>query len=150
MNNFQTASIKSKEYMTELLKTQGIDSSKICFTSEKGYKRYDGTYQNSKGKTIIFEIKVRNVASFQYPTTVIEQSKYDFLINEHKRSGVIPFIFIFFTDGKVLIQNLLGNSVTAKEYYAPRTTAGDNTRVIKKFMEFPINSSNTYSFNISK
>ena len=145
MNQFQLSSIRAKELMNNLLNSKGIPNHDIAFTDEKGYDKYDGTFKNSKGQTIMFEIKVRNVPSTQYPTTVIEKGKYDFLINQHNASGVIPYLFVFFTDGKVLIQNLLSKSVIPTRMFAPKTTAGNNEKVIKNFVEFPIDCSNTHN-----
>lgn len=145
MNQFQLSSIRAKELMNNLLNSKGIPNHDIVFTDEKGYDKYDGTFKNSKGQTIMFEIKVRNVPSTQYPTTVIEKGKYDFLINQYNTSGVIPYLFVFFTDGKVLMQNLLSKSVIPTRMFAPKTTAGNNKKVIKNFVEFPINCSNTHN-----
>lgn len=147
MNRFQLASIKEREYMTNLLRSKGIKDWQVTFTDEKSFKQYDGIYENSKGEMIMFEVKVRNVASNKYPTTVIEQSKYNFLIDAYRKEGVIPYIFIFFTDGKVLIQNLLSRTVVPKSMYAPKTTSGDTTKVLKHFMEIPIDDLNTHKFD---
>lgn len=133
MNAFTQSSIKEREHMERVFLEREI--TKYSFTDEEGFCRHDGQFTNSKGQEIIFEVKVRNVSSTKYRTTVIEESKFDYLL-DNRRPAVL---FIFFTDGKYLIHKLSrDNKYYTTQMLAPRTTAGYNDKVLKTFIEIPI------------
>lgn len=134
---FQRASALERQKMSELLSKYKITD--YSFTDDNGYDEYDGTYINPFGEDVAFEIKNRNVSSTKYPTTIIEESKYNFLITQ---SIGIPMLYVFFNDGTYFYEELNA----AKNYNkvvmgAPSTTMGDDTWVSKTFIEIPIDSS---------
>lgn len=150
MNKFEAASRNERTLLREFLLTRGIEN--VNFTGDTSYERYDGTYRNSKGENIIFEVKVRSISSTNFKTSIIEKPKYDFLLREADRLNAIPFVFIFYIDNKVLVQNLLDSSCIKKNIVkeAPKTTMGDRYKKIKTFIEIPITTYNTYNFKIKR
>ena len=142
MNNFQQASSLERKKMEAIFAFHNITNYK--FTDELGYARYDGEFVNSKGESIIFEVKVRNVTSTKYKTTVIEQSKYDYLITQSKKA----YVFVFFTDDTYMMHYLnASNNYKKSQMYAPRTTAANTGHKVKDFIEIPITKLHTLSTN---
>ncbi|WP_066834895.1 hypothetical protein [Rufibacter ruber] len=79
--------------------------SNFNFTSTTGFDRYDATYEVA-GKPVLAEFKIRDCASTQYPTAMIEIEKYDFLVAEAKKTGRAAIFQCYYTDGIVLFFNL--------------------------------------------
>lgn len=146
MNNFELSSQKERRYTLNLLKNNGIKEEDINFSPIKGNDQYDGTFKNSKGREILFEVKVRNINSFAYKTTIIEESKFNFLLNKAKNDNTTPYIIIFFTDGKVLMQNLFNCQHRKVQKYAPKTTAENNGTRLKTFIEINIENQNLINY----
>lgn len=141
MSAFIESSKTEREKMTKLFKQYNVNT--YSFTSDTSHLRHDGEYKTNK-YDVVFEVKVRNISSKSYKTTVIEESKYNYLIDYAYRNGKEPYIFIFFNDGKVLIQNLNTVAHRIKNYQAPKTTAGDQTKVNKTFFEVEITNKNLH------
>lgn len=133
MDKFRIAEELEHRLMTGLLTSKGITN--IKFSGD--YKRHDGEYLNSKGENIMFETKVRNVTSDRYPTTVIERSKYEYLIRQDKPA----YLFVYFTDNKVLIVDVKNSKSKFSQRMSPKTTSGNNEKVLKEFVEFNIKDS---------
>lgn len=130
MDKFKIAEQLERDLITDFLVDNNIKN--IKFSGK--YAQHDGIYLTTTGEEVMFEIKVRNVASYTYPTTVIEKSKYEYL---KKQSGK-AYLFVFFTDNKVMIKNVKAGEVKHSTMGAPKTTAGDNTKIEKQFVEFDI------------
>lgn len=130
MNKFEIAERLERELITGLLNTKGITN--IKFSGK--YAQHDGEYITTAGDKVMFEVKVRNVTSNRYPTTVIERSKYEYLKNQSCKA----YLFVFFTDNKVLIQDVKSGKVKYSTMNAPKTTSGNNTKIAKQFVEFNI------------
>lgn len=78
-----------------------------CFKSMKRqslYSRVDWRCISIKNNSINCELKVRT--SLKYPSIFIEPGKYDFLMNEYKEKGNIPWFINLTTDGLVYIFDL--------------------------------------------
>lgn len=133
MNKFEIAEQLERKLITGLLDTKNITNIKF---SDK-YAQHDGEYLTTAGDKVMFEVKVRNVSSNRYPTTVIEESKYEYL----KSQSCKAYLFVFFTDNKVLIQDVKTGKVRYSTMNAPKTTSGNNTKIAKRFVEFNIKDS---------
>lgn len=133
MNKFKQSSLVERNKMTALFNMYGITN--FSFTDEDSYERFDGEFTNLKNEEIIFEVKVRNIKSNAYRTTIIEKSKYDFLLSQDK----ISYLFIFFNDNSYFIHKLdKNNNYNMVKRNAPKTTAGNNEMVQKEFVEIYI------------
>ena len=145
MNKFIESSKKERELMLTIFNKHNITD--YSFTDEYSSLRYDGIFnKESKGTTrkIVFEVKNRKIDSNRYRTTVIEKSKYEFLIEFAKENDAEPFIFIFFTDGTYLAENLNKCNVTFSKKYCPKTTDGNNSMIEKELCEILITKENIY------
>jgi hypothetical protein len=132
MNKFEQAALLERQKMEQIFKNKNITN--YTFTDAKGFDKHDGTFVNTRGEIITFEVKVRNVNSGTYNTTVIEQSKYDYLLTQSN-----PHIFIFFQDGRYLLHRLDSNkNYIFSTKFAPKTTSGYNQKIDKKMVEIPI------------
>lgn len=142
MSRFSEASIIERRMLEDMFIEGGVEE--YGFTDEDSFEQYDGKYIY-EGKKVIFEVKVRNIDSGKYKTTIIEESKYRFLLDYCKENpDVHPYIFIFFTDNKVFRGDLREERVNFVTKMAPKTTMGDNTKVKKKFVEIKIDKSKLY------
>lgn len=139
MNKFHSASQLERLKMESLLKKNKVEY--YGFTSEFGYDQYDGWFVNSKGKKIIFEVKNRAVTSNRYPTTIIEEHKYDYLISQEMGE---PWLFVFFTDDTYLSEHIkVENKYLKTRIGAPATEMGDQKMISKLVIEIPITNKNT-------
>ena len=140
MNNFTKSSTLERTKMESLFEKFNVIN--YSFTDEDSYEQHDGIFTNSRNEDIIFEVKVRNVPSNRYSTTVIEESKYNYLMNQKDK---VPFIFIFFSDGTYFPHKLEEvNNYKRTVMSAPKTTAGDQTKILKHFVEIPIKINQIY------
>ncbi len=140
MNKFTKASQLEREKMEKLFNKFNVAI--YSFTDENSFDKHDGIFINSKDENIMFEVKVRNVTSTQYKTTVIEKNKYDYLMSQ---SDKVPYLFIFFSDGTYFPHRLdKNNNYKQTAMGAPKTTSGDQTRITKQFIEIPLNFNNIY------
>lgn len=140
--NFNTKNMKVQEYskrerelMEKYMESNGIKT--YSFSPIDSFEQWDGKMIDD-GVKIIFEVKVRNIASDKYKTAIIDKVKYDFLMDYTKDTDVQPFIFIFYNDGKVLRKNLKKTKVKTTEKAAPIMTAEDKGKRIKELTEIPI------------
>lgn len=138
MDNFTKAERIEAQLINKLFKQVGVTNYTI--TPEKSYSQHDGTYVRSNGDNVIYEVKVRYVGINQYPTTVIEQAKYDYMIKTAKETNSTPYLLAFYPkENKVLYIDLTENlDFTTTTQYAPKTTCGDNQMVQKSFVNIPI------------
>lgn len=141
MNNFKKSSLVEREKMEKIFNKFNVLV--YNFTDEDGFDKHDGSYINSKKEHITFEVKVRNVPNNKYSTTVIEKSKYDYLMN---LENTTPYLFIFFSDNTYFIHKLSkDNNYKQTKMKAPKTTAADNSMIMKDFVEIKIDKSTVYN-----
>ena len=134
MNKFQEASKLERDKMTKILQENRIDI--FSFTPDDTFERYDGIFINSKGKKIIFEVKNRAIPSDKFPTTIIEEHKYEFLINQTIGE---PWLFVFFSDDVYLMEKIKeSKNYNRLTIGAGKTTMGDQTMISKVVIEIPI------------
>lgn len=134
-NKFQQSSKLERTKMTALFGLHNITN--FSFTDDDGLERHDGEFQNPDNleESIMFEVKVRNVSSSAYRTTIIEESKYDYLMAFGKKA----YLFIFFSDNTYFIHKLdPKNNYKKVSKSAPKTTCGNRTYVQKNFIEIEI------------
>jgi len=132
MNKFKQAALLEREKMETIFKRKGITS--YNFTSIDSYDKHDGTFVNTRGETITFEVKVRNVNSGTYNTTIIEKSKFDYLLTQPN-----PHLFIFFQNGRYLVHKLSADkNYIFSTKFAPKTTSGNTDKIDKQMVEIPI------------
>lgn len=140
MDDSKLAEIVEKSLTTYMLVQNGIEFDTISFTGR--FAQHDGEFVNKKGQRVKFETKVRNVPSDRYSTTIIEESKYDYLMAEE----LPTYLFVFFTDGKVFVKNVKKAEVSKKNRKAPKTTTGNNKKIEKTFVEFDIKEGNIIDY----
>lgn len=145
MNKFVESSKLERKKMLQVFEKNNITDYE--FTDENGFDKYDGIFTKKDGTSIVYEVKNRNIPSNRYLTTIIERSKYEYLIGLAKTTGSLPYIFIFFTDGKYFVQNLLEANVLFVNKNCPKTTAGNNQIVAKELVEITIDKNRLYEFN---
>lgn len=144
MNNFQIASQKERQKMTSLFEQRGITNYK--FTDDNGYDQYDGWFESPKTNEIIcFEVKNRAVSSLAYPTAILNEKKYQFMLDQTIGH---PYAFIFYTNNKVLIEDLRSQSYKVTQMYLPATTANYGENIYKNTIEIPITKNNIYPFTL--
>ena len=135
-NKFVEASNKERELLTLIYESNGVTD--YFFTPSNGMDRYEGEF-TTNGKTYVVEVKNRNNTSAKFPTTLIEESKVNYLRNKCKEENKVPLLFVFFTDGKFLMFNL--NHIKEEwksSMYCNRTTAVASGKVSKKVFLIPI------------
>lgn len=132
MSKFKLATELERRLAIKLLESKGIPLKNITFTGE--FVRHDGEYVTDDGSVIMFETKVRNIPSTRYPTTIIERYKYEYLLKQ--KFDVL--IFVFFTDGKVFVENVKTANVREMTRLSPRQTSGRNDMIMKDFIEFDL------------
>jgi hypothetical protein len=140
MNKFTKASEIERQKMEYLFKKYNV--SDYEFTPTESFESFDGVFTNSKKEKIVFEVKVRNVPSTQYKTTIIEEFKLDELLKKKEPS----YVFVFFTDNKFMC-----HKIEAKENYkitkqlAPKTTCGNDAKIMKNFINIQIQNVKNYA-----
>lgn len=141
MDAFQEASEIERAKMTQLFELNNITD--FSFTPVESYEREDG-YYNKATKAVVFEVKVRNLPSDKYDSTIIEYDKVQHLLAKGKELNRIPFIFFFFNDNKYMAVKLSHDT-----YYhpmilkCPKTTMGDSEWVYKRVVDFNITNIQT-------
>lgn len=136
---FTNAATKERKYALQYFLDKGYTEDNIEFTPSDGVDRYDGILTKHNGDKILFEIKIRDVKSDQYKTSMLDESKYLILLEEAKKINAIPAAMFFYNDGKLLALNLLKNPpVKVSERWMPRTTAINTGRCTKRIAEFKI------------
>lgn len=143
--NFDNAETLETQLMTKVFNQFGITD--YSFTPNGSYSRHDGQYTTTRGEKIIFETKVRTIGINDYNTTVIEQSKYEYLLQQELITGKIPYLFVFYPkDNKVFVTRVVeGLNKTSNS--CQKQTCGDQTKVTKKLINFPITSMGTITLN---
>lgn len=132
MDKFKKASLLERSKMEQVFNKEGIVN--YNFTSAESKERHDGTFENKKGTKITFEVKVRNIDVNKYDTTIIEKSKFDYLITQTN-----PYLFVFYENDVYLSHRLKkNNNYVFSTKMAPRATMGDNTIIKKIMVEIPI------------
>lgn len=107
-NAFVTASIEERVMMDSILNKVG--ASNIEYSDVKGYDRWDAKF-TVKDNGYVTDIKCRKCKHNQYPSTLIEVSKIDYLRKLAKQEGRIPVLLIAFNDGIVYSFNLNNDSI---------------------------------------
>ena len=148
MNKFETSSLEERKQMETIFNKYGIKE--YSFTDVKGFDRIDGEFIHPKtGKRVIFEVKNRNVDHNQYPSTVIEESKYNFLKAKAIQEDCEPRLFVFFKDGYFVSYNLLTEATYKTVRRSSRTTAGISAKdlevIDKQFINFKVHSKQKYN-----
>lgn len=95
-------------------------------------------YHNDKKHSV--EVKRRRFNSNQYPTTIIEKSKYEYLL---QNNGILVVVF---NDCWIIIKNLKKAFVGESKKYARKTTDFKNQDcVLKTFIELNFNNLMKYA-----
>lgn len=137
MNKFELAELKEREIL-------------LKFCEAKNFKTFSMTPLNSRliydiiiGDKILGEIKIRNQASTSFPTTLLEEKKYNALFEFAKDSNLIPYYFVYFEVDKVLmwwnLERCQKNSIILN---CPKSTFGDKTIIEKKCFTLSLDSCN--------
>lgn len=133
MNNFNRASQEERLIMTKFFKQKNITN--YTFTEIESFDRYDAIINNKA----VIEVKVRNQNSTDFSSTMIEKSKFDFLINYSKETNLIPFLFVYYKKDKLLRWwNLLEQPRKIIILKCPKSTMGDNTMIDKECIDIQV------------
>lgn len=93
---------------------------------------------NNKNHSV--EVKKRRFNSNKYPTTIIEKSKYEYLLSHN---GILVVVF---EDCWIIIKNLKNAFVRETQKYARKTTDFKNQNwVLKTFVELKFDNLKTYA-----
>ena len=93
---------------------------------------------NNKNHSV--EVKRRRFNSNKYPTTIIEKSKYEYLLSHN---GILVVVF---DDCWIIIKNLKNAFVRETQKYARKTTDFKNQNyVLKTFIELKFDNLKTYA-----
>ncbi|QIH37871.1 hypothetical protein G7A72_03225 [Flavobacterium sp. Sr18] len=144
---FQKASENERQKMMQIFNQFGV--TQYEFTPSVSYDRIDGYYTASTGTEYVFEVKTRNNAASAYNyNTAIEKSKVEYIQGNTKEIPHQPILFFFYNDNQAYYQQL----DYEKEYdsfraFAPATTFGDQTMVLKDFVGFNINKKHLLKLN---
>lgn len=93
---------------------------------------------NNKNHSV--EVKRRRFNSNKYPTTIIERSKYEYLLSHN---GILVVVF---EDCWIIIKNLKKAFVRETQKYARKTTDFKNQNwVLKTFIELKFDNLKTYA-----
>ena len=93
---------------------------------------------NNKNHSV--EVKRRRFNSNKYPTTIIEKSKYEYLLSHN---GILVVVF---DDCWIIIKNLKNAFVRETQKYARKTTDFKNQNyVLKTFVELKFDNLKTYA-----
>lgn len=143
--SFNDAENTERDYMMKVFNQFGITDYK--FTPNGSYEQHDGEYTNSKGEKILFEVKVRYKGINEFKTTIIEKSKYDYLLQQELITGKIPYLFAFYPqDNKVFVARVV-EGMEEKVNSCQRQTCGDQTKVYKNLVNFKITEQGTITLN---
>ena len=97
---------------------------------------------NNKNHSV--EVKRRRFNSNKYPTTIIEKSKYEYLLSHN---GILVVVF---DDCWIIIKNLKKAFVREAQKYARKTTAFKNQNwVMKDFIELKFDNLVKYKSPLS-
>lgn len=139
----QDYSKRERELMKQYMESHNIKS--FQFSPDDSFEQWDGKMIDGETR-IIFEVKVRNIPSYKYSTTIIDETKYNFLLDYTKDTDVQPYIFIFFSDGKVLKKNLKVVARKTLRMKAPIMTSENKGEKLKDFVEIPITELNLENY----
>ena len=120
MNPFQKNEIKGRQLLAELLNQFSVND--IQFTKDR-FNPVDGFFTNNNKKAV-FEIKVRDLKYLSYNTLIIEEQKYQNLLNIKDANncssglyfnfiGDYCYVFTLKVIGKSQLKELYCNSCTA-------------------------------------
>lgn len=133
--NFHKAELKERELMTKFFKKFNITN--YSFTETEGFHPTDGEFTNRE--PIIFEVKCRNLSHDHYKDTTIEYKKVLNVLNRGLNENKRMFLFFFFNDGYVMLQELFQDiHYTTKIRECPKTTMGVTTKINKEMVDFKI------------
>lgn len=136
-NDFIKASRIEREKMDIIFKKYNVTDYE--YSPDDGFDGWDGKYTNSKGEQIIYEVKVREIASDKYKEVILNKSKVDNIVAMAKQENRIPFAFIFFNDNKVGIINLTEWWwFKQSTILVSKTTMGDQTKINRKIYNIKI------------
>lgn len=99
MNPFQQSETIGRQKFAEFLKQAKITD--FTFT-ENPFDNADG-YYNHKGRKVVFEIKVRDQKYLNYPSLIIEESKYQRLKKIKERDNCQAALYVNFIGNKLFI-----------------------------------------------
>lgn len=113
------------------------------------FSKFDLTFYSANTECVV-EIKVRDFDSGRYDSTMIEVDKYNYLINQYEETGKLPFYQCYFTDGQVLIFNLLHCDDIQTEFInCPKYSSTETREYIQKPVKnLPVDRAMRFSYQI--
>lgn len=143
MNKFQEAENKGREYFKEWLKQIGVEEYTFA---PNDYDVVDCDFE-FKGKRLTTEIKVRDSKYRNYPTHIMELSKYNnvmqYITDNKMDNGIYAN---FFGEDWLYIYSIKKIDTTEIEMMgAPRTTAGYQGWTSKEMINLPTNTAQIFN-----
>lgn len=118
------------------------------YTPVQGKDKYDYTCVSASTIGCIVEIKVRNLDHQQYPTAMIEESKYNYLMSVNRDFGLIPLFQCYYNDGKVLLFNLLEfPNLPTETYNCPQYSSVNSGKIQKPVKNLPVERALKLTYN---
>ena len=149
MNKFQQSENLGRSLFNSFL--QQSKANNIQFT-EGDYNPVD-VYFNLEDKKIVGEIKVRDVRYKDYPTHIMEQSKFNNLCKAKSNGKCADAIYInFFGSDWLYIYSLkaIKNNSVNSQLYCNKTTAINTGKVNKAILEINPASALIYKYENGK
>lgn len=148
MNRFTEYSRRERESLLKLFKNN--PNYKLEFTPEDGFDPYDAILTNLKtGKKFLIEVKHKTVSLehiiLRYRGLIIEKNKFDKLMELSKQYDMPVYYINFCSCGAVLTNLISPETITEWAYnFSSKTTAGDNTEIVKYQGFIDIKKEKTY------
>lgn len=120
------------DYSKELLVTnyfKEINTDNYKF-SENQYSRWDYAYR-IEDNIVVGELKQRSFNSTQYPDTMIERSKYDYIRAANKAKGVGGELVVMFNDCYYVF-DVINSKVKYDSKVCPKTTSFQSREYVVK------------------
>lgn len=135
MNKYEIKEIEGRNLMESFFKYKGITN--YTFSLNK-FSKIDATYISSKGKVVAVEIKTRDEKYMNYPTHLIEYSKYSYMKNNYGESIYVNFFTREYDNTVYMyvynINNIKNEPIKMK---LNKTTAEESNKVYKEVINIP-------------
>ena len=145
---FMIASTKERMLLTDFWKNQNQDFLIKKISKVESKDRYDAVITSGETDYLV-EIKTRRLKRTTYPDSMIEKSKFDYLVDTCIDSNVIPSYWVFYLDGSVCIWNLNKTVPVWKKKLNPKQTVGNRTKVEKTIGNLPFSEATIYQIDLT-
>jgi len=116
---------KGRKYFLQIVHLLFPDYQEVKF-SDLQFSKWDSAVLMKDGEKYLIEIKCREMNSDRHPDYMIEEKKYEYLMNQ-VNNGYTPIYVNFFWDNTCLVWNLEEQTeIGKKEVYCNKVTVNPN------------------------